>query len=214
MGTGEIVVMSIFGLLCVGALVLATYQGAQMRKRVANYAALHGWSVSRLGDARLNALLGEVSPELDWSPNAVMQVEGPPESLYLFGYNVRPKTGRSNTSSGRACLVEHAGRVHQGPVEIQTRTPGFDRLVENRVKAGGEKFREEFTVMCVRPEEALRLVNAEVERILLEHAAGPSWNLSVAIGGRGVLVSSHWAETDQEWDYLIALARRLRAAVR
>jgi len=214
MKSPEVIGMSIFGLLCVGALVLGIYQGAQMRKRVANYAALHGWSVSRLADARLNALLGEVSIDLDWSPNAVMQVEGPPESLYLFGYNVRPKTGRSNTSSGRACLAEHAGRVHQGPVEISTRVPGLDKLVGNRVKAGGEKFREEFTVTCERPEEALKLVNAEVERILLEHAAGPMWNLNVAIQGRGVLVSSHWAETEQDWDHLIAMARRLRAAVR
>ncbi len=141
-------------------------------------------------------------------------MERPPESLYLFGYTVRPKRGRSSDSTGNACLAEHTGRVHQCPVGIFTRVPGVDKLVENRVKAGGEKFREEFTVTCKRPEEALKLVNAEVERILLEHAAGPMWNLSVAIQGRGVLVSSHWAETEQDWDYLIAMARRLRSAVR
>ena len=214
MKSPEVIGMSIFGLLCVGALVLGIYQGAQTRKRVANYAALHGWSVSRLGDARLNALLDEVSPELNWSPNNVMQVDGPPESLYLFGYTVRPKRGRSSDSTGTACLAEHTGRVYQDPVEISTRVPGLDRLVGDRVKAGGERVREEFTVMCQRPEEALKLVNAEVERILLEHAAGPMWNLSVTIAGRGVLVSSHWAETEQEWDHLIAMARRLRAAVR
>ena len=117
-------------------------------------------------------------------------------------------------STGNACLAEHTGRVHQGPVEIFTRVPGVDKLVGNRVKVGGEKFREEFTVTSTRPEEALTSVNAEVERILLEHAAGPGWNLSVTIAGRSVLVSSHWAETEQDWDYLIALARRLRAAVR
>ena len=214
METPEVIGMSIFGLLCLGALVLGLYQAAQKTKRVANHAALHGWSVSKRGDARLSALLEEVSPEANWYPRDAMQVERPPESLYLFGYTARPKRGRSSDSTGNACLAEHAGRVHQGPVEISTRVPGLDRLVGDRVKAGSEKFREEFTVTCKRPEEALKLVNAEVERILLEHAAGPMWNLSVEIGGRGVLVSSHWAETEQEWDYLIALARRLRAAVR
>jgi hypothetical protein len=206
--------MAIFGLLCVGALVLGLYQAAQKTKRVANHAALHGWSVSKLGDARLNALLEEVSPEADWYPKDAMQVERPPESLYLFGYTVRPKRGRSSDSTGNACLAEHTGRVHQGPVEIFTLVPGIDKLAENRVKAGGEEFRRKFTVTCARPEEALNSVNAEVERILLDHIAGPGWTITVTIAGRGVLVSSHWAETEQDWDYLIALARRLRAAVR
>jgi len=76
-----------------------------MRKRVANYAALHGWSVSRLGDARLDALLEELAPEEKWGPNDVMQVERPPESVYLFGYNVSFKKGRSNPSAGNACLA-------------------------------------------------------------------------------------------------------------
>lgn len=214
MGTGEIVVMAIFGLLCVGALVSSIRQGAQMRKRVSAYAALHGWSVSRLGDARLSALLEEVAPEDKWDPNEVMQVERPPESVYLFGYNVRPKQGRSNGSTGNACLAEHTGRVHQGPVEISTRVPGLDKLAGDRVKVGSEEFRNKFTVTCVRPEEALNSVNAEVERILLDHVAGSGWTIGVTIAGRRVLVSSHWAETEQDWDYLIAMARRLRAAVR
>ena len=213
MKTGEIVVMAIFGLLCVGALVAGLYQSSQTKKRVASYAALHGWSVSKLADARLNALLKELAPQDSWGPNQVMQVELPPESLYLFAY-VLAGHGRASSSRGNACLAEHTGRVHQGLVEIFTRVPGFDKLEGNRVQAGGEKFRKEFTVTCERPEEALKLVNAEVERILLEHAAGPSWNLTVMIAGRSVMVSSRWAETEQDWDYLIATARRLRAAIR
>ena len=214
MKSPEVIGMAIFGLLCVGALVLGLYQAAQKTKRVANYAALHAWSVSPRGDARLSALLEEVSPEGNWYPKDAMQVERPPESLYLFGYTVRPKRGRSSDSTGNACLAEHTGRVHRGPVVIFNRTPGIDKLVGDRVKVGGEKFRDEFTVTCARPEEALESINAEVERILLEHAAGPGWTITVTIAGRGVLVSSHWAETEQDWDYLIALARRLRAAVR
>lgn len=213
MKTGEIVVMAIFGLLCAGALVSGLYQASQTRKRVANYAALHGWSVSKLGDARLNALLKELAPEDSWSPREVMQVERPPESVYLFAYLLAGH-GRSSSSRGYACLAERTGRVYPDPMEISTRVPGFDRLVGDRLKAGGEKFREEFTVTCERPEEALKLVNAEVERILLEHAAGPSWNLRVIFAGRSVMASSRWAETEQDWDHLIAMARGLRAAVR
>jgi len=66
-------------------------------------------------------------------------------------------------------------------VAIWTRTPGFDKLVGSRVKAGGEEFGDKFTVTCARPEEALNSVNAEVERILLQHAAGPGWTLRVTI---------------------------------
>lgn len=143
----------------------------------------------------------------------MMQVERLPESVYLFAY-VLAGHGRSSSSRGNACLAEHTGRVYPDPVEISTRVPGFDRLVGDRLKAGGEKFREEFTVTCERPEEALKLVNAEVERILLEHAAGPSWNLRVIFAGRSVMASSRWAETEQDWDHLIAMARGLRAAVR
>jgi hypothetical protein len=213
MKTGEIVGMAIFGLLVVGALALGIYQGAQLKKRVANYAALHGWSVSRLGDARLNALLEDLAPEDRWGPNEVMQVERPPESVYLFGYN-RAGQGRSSASRGNACLAEHTGRLHQSPVVIFTRVPGIDKLEGNRVKVGGEEFRNKFTVTCVRPEGALDSVNAEVERILLDHIAGPGWTITVMIAGRSLMVSSRWAETEQDWDYLIAMARRLRAAVR
>ena len=143
-----------------------------------------------------------------------MQVERAPESVYLFGYHAAPKDGASKSSAGNACLAEHTGRVRQGPVVIFTRTPGVEKLVGDRVEVGGEEFRDKFTVTSVRPEEALKSVNAEVERIPLEHAAGPGWYLSAEIGGRHVLVSSHWAKTEQDWDYLIALARRLRTAVR
>ncbi len=72
MKSPEVIGMAIFGLLCVGALVLGLYQAAQKTKRVANHAALHGWSVSKLGDARLKALLEEVSPEADWYPKDAM----------------------------------------------------------------------------------------------------------------------------------------------
>jgi hypothetical protein len=209
----EVIGMSIFGLLCVGALALGLYQASQTKKRIANYAALHGWSVSKLGDARLNALLKELAPQDSWGPREAMQVERPPESIYLFAYLLAGR-GRSSSSRGNACLAEHTGRVHPSTMEISTRVPGFDKLAGDRVKAGGEKFREEFTVTCERPEEALKSVNAEVERILLEHAAGPNWNLSVIIAGRSVLVSSRWAETEQDWDHLIAMTRRLRAALR
>ena len=211
--TVETVGMALFGLLIVGALALAVRQGAQQREQLSRYSTLHGWSVSRQGDARLSALLEGAEPDQDWSPRNVMQVEGGPESVYLFRYTVGPKGRRSN-SSGNACLAEHMGRAHQAPVEIFTRTPGVEKLVGNRVKVGGKEFGDAFTVISMRPEEALATVNSEVERILLGHAADPGWYLSVTMAGRHVLVSSYWAETEQDWDYLIGLARRLRTAVR
>jgi hypothetical protein len=177
MKRGEVIGMSIFGLLVAGALGLAVRQGAQQRAQVASYSSRHGWSVSRAGDARLSALLAETAPEMDWRPNNVMPVERAPEALYFFGYQVSPQNRSSKSSTGHACLAEHSGRAQRGPVEIFNRTPGVDKF-------------------------------------LLEHASGPGWYLTVRVAGRSVLVSSSWAETEQDWDYLIALARKLRTAVR
>jgi hypothetical protein len=68
--------------------------------------------------------------------------------------------------------------------------------------------------MCSHPGAAEAAVNVDVQRILLNHVAGPGWYLNVTIAPRGVLVDSHWAQTEEEWEYPIALAKKLRVAVR
>jgi hypothetical protein len=214
MKSSEKIGMAIFALLVLVALVLAIRQGARQRVREARYAILHGWRVSTAGDPRLNGLMEETVPEQDWRPRDVMEAEPPPESVYLFSYQASARKAPSNRFTGKACLAAHHGRSYRGPVVILTRTPGVDKLMGHRVAIGGETFRRKFTVTCEHAEDAPLAVNAEVERILLEHDREPGWRLTTVIAGRQVLVASFWAATEQEWDYLIALARKLRAAVR
>ena len=212
--TVEMIGMSVFGLLVLGVLVLAVRQGAQQRAHLATYSASRGWSVAHQADARLSAILEQAMPQERWYVFNVMQVEQAPESVYLFRYQVSSRNRSSGRSSGTACLAEHTGRWRAEPVEIFPRTPGVEKLVGDRVDAGGEEFRDTFTVVCQRPEEGLAVVNPEVERLLLEHRAGRGWYLTATVSRRLVLVSSFWAETGDDWDYLIRLAKGMREAVR
>ncbi len=215
MKTTEIVVMAIFGLLVLGGIVASFWQGARERARIAEYTARRGWNVLDRGDARLAAVLEEVAPAEKWTPIRVIQVEPGPRNVYLFSFQMSPRGSNSRSSwNGFACLAVRAGNGPERPVTIATRAPGFDKLVGNRRDAGGEEFRREFTVTCDKDGTAETAINPGVERCLLEHASGPGWNLTVAIARTGLLVHSHWAATQQEWDHLIALAAKLREALR
>ena len=46
-----------------------------------------------------------------------------------------------------------------------------------------------------------------------EHAASPAWNLTVIIAAQSILAASFWAQSEAEWDYLISMTTRLRAAL-
>jgi hypothetical protein len=63
-----------------------------------------------------------------------------------------------------------------------------------------------------RPDVAAMVVNNQVQKILLGHASTPQWFLKVRIIGRRVLVTTAWAQKPEEWEYLIALTTKLRAA--
>ncbi len=214
MPSETVIGMSIFGLLILGGLCVSIYQGAQQRRRLAHYSSNHGWSVSRKADDRLKKLLEAVDPKADWDPWDVMVVDRVPANIYLFGYHVSPKDRPSSTSHGHACLAEHGGARREGMVEIFSRTPGADKLISGRVEAGSEEFRKAFTVTSESQANALAVVNQDVERVLLEHANGLGWQLTVTVGGGGILVASFWAESEEEWDYLIEFTKRLRGAVR
>ena len=214
MGTGEIVGMSIFGFLVLCALVAGIWQGARQREEVARYSVGRGFRVLQPGDARLAALLDEATPDSNWSTYNVMLAEPAPLGVHLFGYSLDSKKSRSKPSNGFACLAEHDAGRPEWPVTIFRRMPGLEILVGERVEAGGDEFRRKFTVTCANAGVAMVTVNADVERVLLDHIAGPGWYLTATIAGKGVLVQSHYAQTEQEWDYLISLTKKLRAAVR
>jgi hypothetical protein len=214
MGTAEIVVMAVFGALVIVFLVMSSRQSTAQRARMERFAAGRGWTFARAADSRLDALLREAAPAEKWFAYNVAPAAPPPESVYLFAYNASPKDRPSKSNNGFACLATHTGKPREWPVTIFTRVPVVDAMESNRVEVGGEEFRRKFTVTCSRPEAARAAVNEGVQRVLLEHAAGPAWKMTVNIAGRQVLVESSWAVTEVEWDALLAMAQGLRAAVR
>jgi hypothetical protein len=150
---------------------------------------------------------------MSWSPDNVMLVEPPPHALYLFGVLVSTRGGNTSASTGWACLAQHDAGYLAQPVAIFTRIPGADFLVSGRVDAGSEEFRREFTVTGSDPVFARLAINPGIERLLLDHATAPGWNLNVYLSSKGLIVESRWALADDEWDYLVVLARKLRAAL-
>jgi hypothetical protein len=142
-----------------------------------------------------------------------MLVEHHPPRAFLFRYAASSKERPSKESHGTAVLVEHEGRRIEDPVVILTRTPGVEVLVGERVEAGSRGFRREYTVTCADSRIATEVVNSGIEAVLMEHRAEPGWYLNVTISAGAVLVSSFWAESDEEWDHLIDMGRRLRDAV-
>jgi hypothetical protein len=210
----SIIVIVVFGILMLAGLAAAMRQGVETRARVRRFAALRGWTVSPTSDPHLAALLTAAFTDQTWYASNVVQVQPPPESVYLFAYDYYRKERPSKRWQGFACLVEGVRAAYETPVEIFTRTPGLDLMESDRIQAGGEEFRSKFTITGKRPEAAPAAVNVEVEQLLLEHAAGPGWYLTVTVAGNSILVASAWAKKQDEWDALITLARKLHRAIR
>jgi len=213
MGTGEIITMSIFGLLVLAGLTASIYQGAKQRRQVAAYSSSRGYTLLKFNDPRLAALLDLVSPNTDWSPHTVLLVEPPPRAIYLFGTLFNSKRSRSKASTAFACLVEHTSHRPEHPVSVFTRIPGGDFLISNRIEAGSEDFQRQFSVTGDDAASAQAALTPAVQSILLELATAPGWNLTVDIAAKAIVAQSHWALSDDEWDYLVNLARKLRAAL-
>jgi hypothetical protein len=210
----EVIGMSIFGLLVVGGLVLGIRQGARQRQQVAGYSASRGYPVLKGGDSLLAELLAEASPTLLWNAHTVLAVRPQVPRSFLFKYQTRPRQGTSSGSNGVGFLAEHEGPRIDTPVEIFIHIPGLDALAGDVVAAGSLEFRRHYSVASASAGTATEVLNEDIERILLEHRSGPGWTLSVDISARAVLVTTSWAQTDEEWDYLVDLGTKLRDAIR
>lgn len=209
----------IFGVIAVVIIILSLRQSARVRADMAQFAASHGW-VFLGGDPserlKLNQILDQVDPSKNWRAEYIVLVGAPRESMYLFRYLASSKGGRrgGRTNEYRfACLAEHAGWRNEDSVSISSRVPLLEKLLPNRVDVGGPDFRREFSVECRRTDVAATVVNDSVQSILLEHAAGPQWYLEVRIVGGRILVTTAWAQKPEEWDYLITMTTRVRAAL-
>ena len=215
MSPTEILIMSGFGLLVVAGLIAGIVQGRRERARIREFAAGHGWPLAIGGaDPRLEARLAEAVPDESWSPWYRLTIEPPPAAFHLFSYNTRSRRGPGGRSSGYACLAEIDGGAPHPPVTVSPRIPGLDKLVGDRVAAGSQEFRETFTVTAENAGVAARLLNLDIQGLLLRDRAAASRYLTATFSGRAVLVSTFWAKEPVEWTRLIELTRGLRDAAR
>jgi hypothetical protein len=144
----------------------------------------------------------------------IILVEDPRGKVYLFHYEVNDDSN-DNTSLGAACLAERQGGQAGEPVIIDHRSI-WDKLSEkamaNIVEVGGEEFRRKFLVRCSRPDIAAATVTHSVEEVLLRPTSSLDWDRVFIAGGR-VLVTVTLRLQPEEWDELLGMARRLRAAL-
>lgn len=209
-----IVTLAVFGALAATLVFLSRRQGLEQRNAMEQFAAGHGWRFLGRDASQLLPLLEQVDPNESWIADDIVALENPPAGAWLFAYNSYPRQRPSSRERGYACLALGAGGGNDNPVFIHRRVPLVEKLLGGQVDAGTPEFRREYSVTCAQPVVAMMAVNGEVQKILLEHAASPQWSLLVRIAGRRVLVTTHWAQKPEEWDYLIALTRKLRAAIR
>jgi len=198
--------------LAVAIIILSLRQSAKRKVEMERFAASHGWRFLGRDASQLLLILDQVDPSENWTPDNIVLVGGRWKSIYLFSYSAGPK-GDQTDEYGFACLAEHAGWRNEEPVSIFRRVPVVEKLLSDRVELGGPDFRREFTVQCRRPDVATTVVDNEVQSILLEHALGPQWYLEVRIVGGRILVTTSHAQKLEEWDYLITMTKRLRAAL-
>lgn len=214
MNDTTVIIVTVSALLVLGGLALAFRQGINERRQLAGYSAAHGWAVAAKPDAQLTHLLAEFDSSSGFYPRNVMTVEPPPSPIYFFHNTRRPKDRPSNQTTGYSCFSRYGGRRFEGKVEIFNRTPGVEKLIGGRAHVGSDEFQKAFTVTEQVPGTAAMTVNRDLERVMMDHAAGPGWYVNVEIANGGILVSSSWAQSPVEWDHLIDLTKQIREVVR
>ncbi len=207
-------VLTIAGFLAVAiaVLVIARIQGRRETAARDRFIASHGWEELREPPADLLAALELLAPVRYQVTTKVVSMEQSPRRAYFFGYDVQT-SARDRGTTGYACLVEHFGPRPDTPVEISRRVPLIEKLTSDRLDVGSPGFREGWLVLGEQPGAAAQLVNADVQRLMVAHDAGPAWKLDVDFVGPWVLVGSHWAAGPEEWEYLVKLSRGLADAV-
>jgi hypothetical protein len=214
MKPAEIVGLSIFGALVVGALALAVFRESRQRDKVAAYASSRAWSVVKARQDPLWSLLDAMDADVSWSPGSIVLADpAAPRRAYFFLGQTSSRFGRSRQTEVYASFAERAAGWPQKAVRVEPRIPALEMLVDNRVETGGEDFRRAYTVSCADAASARTAVNPEIQRMLLDHAGRFEWGLVVTIARSGVVVESPQAKAEADWDYLIALAKKLRAAL-
>ncbi len=217
------------GLLVIPAFVLAIallllwswYDQSKQKGEMQRLAVSRGWKFLGKDAPELRRGLEELDTDADrkrgWSPWNIILVEGPPDEVYLFNYQIRVSGGRGgNSEFGTACLAERPGGTVRELVMIYGRSPLFDDLenaaLDDLVEVGGPEFRRQFRVRSHRRDTAAATVTSAMQEVLLRPASGLTWDRVWIVRGH-VLVTAALRLKPDEWDKLLGMTKRLRAAL-
>jgi hypothetical protein len=220
---GGLLVMPAFVLVIALLLLWRWYYYSQQTSGMQRLATSRGWKFLGKESPELRLWLEEADTDRDyrrdWTPDNIILVEGPPDNVYLFNYSARSYPDGVNGATpetGTACLAERPHDQARELVMIYRRSRLFGKLEEkltnDKVEVGGPEFRREFLVRSHRPDVAAATVTPGVEEILLRQASSLMWD-RVWIAGRCVFVTVTLRLKPEEWDELLGITRRLRAAL-
>ena len=207
-----LIVSGVIGVLAL-LVLLSRWMDRRETKAMAEYATTRGWTCLGVNHSELLAHLKPAFPNEHWWVKHISAPRSTANDVFLFAYNMRILNARDNGTRGYACLATHAGQGVEPPVFATRRVPLVEKLVDDRVRVGGEEFQRECTVTCSDPEVAARVIHPQVEHLLLEHFKVREWVLDARFFGNTVVVMSFWAQSPEEWDYIVDLTRKLADAV-
>jgi len=220
---GGLLVMPAFVLVIALLLLWRWYYYSQQTSEMQRLATSRGWRFLGKKSPELRLWLEEADADRDyrrdWTPEDIILVEGPPDAVYVFNYTARSYPEGVNGAtpeSGTACLAERPNGQTRELVMIYRRSRLLaeleKKLLDDMVAVGGPEFRREFLVRSHRPDVATATVTSGVEEILLRQASSLMWD-RVWIAGRCVFVTVTLRLKPEEWDELLGITERLRAAL-
>jgi hypothetical protein len=216
---GGLLVMPAFVLVVALLFLWAWYDYSSKKGGMQTLAESRGWNFLGENLPELPLWLEEVEAGRSWRPYNIILVQGPPDKIYLFNFQIRVSGGRGGSSDfGTACLAERPDGQTRELVMIEWRSPlpFLDKLKETSrqggVEVGAPEFRQKFMVWCRRPDIAAATVTSGLQEVLLRQRSSLIWD-RVLIAGRHVLVTATYRMKPEAWDELLGMTKRLRTAL-
>ena len=214
----ELLIMPALVLIAAVLILWSCYYHYRQKGEMRTLAESRGWNFLGKDLPELRRWFAEVDAGRKWTPSNIIQVEGPPEKVYLFNYWSHSGQSRGSSEEGTACLAERPDSQTAELVRIDPRTPLAplneleEKLLDDIVQVGGPEFRGKFMVRCRRPDIAAATITSGVQEVLLRQTSSLNWH-QVMIAGRRVLVTVTLPLKPEEWDELIGMTKRLRATL-
>ena len=210
-----LIVIGIIGFIA-SVIAFARYEARLELRAVQEYAQAQGWGFARFDSQGLKERIDSIWWDLNFNPYYISTVETGQRSLYLFqcSYKRKQASGRTSNYYATACLV-HSDRFRSVtvPVEIVPRD-WTEVITSDKVDMGDSPFTEKFLVLSENPGRAREIVNESIQSILLEHDKKPLFNpVKVAVGPAGAVLMADRTFEHERLQDLLALARRIEAAV-